>query len=106
MAKVWSRVKKAQSLPGLQPPIMPNRNENFEKAKILLLGTMDIVLELENNGKEVYGNLDNAPCSTQEHHSISSRGIREEHNRLFGFKPNFKPFNSCNKLLNKLRRGK
>ena len=79
-----------------------NRNENFEKAKVLLLGAVDTVLGLANNGKEVYGNLDDAPCTSRGRHGNSSRGVREEHNRLFGFKAS----KACNKLSNRLRKGK
>lgn len=78
------------------------RNENFEKAKVLLLGAVDTVLGLANNGKEVYGSLDDAPCTSRGRHGNSSRSVREEHNRLFGFKPS----KACNKLSNRLRKGK
>ena len=55
-----------------------NRKENFEKAKVLLLGAVDTVLELANNGKEVYSNLDNAPCTSRGRHGNSSRGVFEK----------------------------
>ena len=52
-----------------------NRNENFKKAKVLLLGAVDTVLGLANNGKEVYDNLDDAPCTSRGRHGNSSMGV-------------------------------